>query len=95
MRSNAEAWAANAGVLVGLLLLFALTIALYASALWLTNLARDTFIDMLPGSATFADLIGTAMKTLETVSLAWFMKACWTCVPYVVNKLREGADQLF
>ncbi len=71
-----------------------LTVGLYVGALWLTNLARDTLIDMLPGSATFADLIGAALKTLETVSFAWFVKACWTCVPYVVSKLREGADRV-
>jgi hypothetical protein len=94
-RSNAVVWASNAGVLVALLLLVVLTIGLYAGALWLTNLACDTLIDMLPGSATFADLIGIALKTLETVSVAWFMKVCWSCVPYVVSRLRESADQVF
>lgn len=93
--SNAEVWAANAGALVALVLLLAVTIGLYAGALWLTDLARDTLIDMLPGSATFADLIGIALKTLETISVAWFMKVCWICVPYVVSKLRDCANELF
>jgi len=94
-RSKAEVTAANTGVLVAFMLLIAMTIGVYAGALWLTNLARDTLSDMLPGSATFADLIGMALKTLETFSVAWFMKVCWNCVPYVVSKLRENADQVF
>jgi len=94
-RSKAEVTAANAGVLVAFVLLIAMTIGVYAGALWLTNLARDTLTDMLPGSANFADVIGMALKTLETISVAWFVKVCWNCVPYVVSKLREGADQVF
>lgn len=93
--SKAEVWAANAGVLVALLLMFAMTIGAYAGALWLTDLARDSLINMLPGSATFADLLGMAVKLLETISVAWFMKVCWNCVPYVVSKLREGGDRVF
>lgn len=93
--SVAEVKAANAGVVVALLLFVAATLSTYAGALWLTNLARDALIDMLPGSATFAELVGMALKTLETISVAWFMKVCWTCVPYVVSKVREDEDRVF
>lgn len=94
-RSVAEVKAANAGVVVALLLCVAATLSTYAGALWLTNLARDALINILPGSATFAELIGMALKTLETISVAWFMKVCWTCVPYVVSKVREDEDRVF
>lgn len=94
-RTEAEVWAANTGVVVAALLVIVATISIYAGALWLTNLARDALVDMLPGSSTFAELIALALKTLETISVAWFIKACWTCVPYVVSKLREGEDQVF
>ncbi|UIF89240.1 hypothetical protein [Cupriavidus sp. UYPR2.512] len=81
--------------MVALLLLVVATISAYAGALWLTNLARDTLIDMLPGSATFAELICMALKTLETITVTWSMKVCWTCVPYVVSKVRESEDRVF
>jgi hypothetical protein len=92
--SKAKVAVANASVLVAFALLVAMTIGVYAGALWLTNLARDTLIEMMPGCAIFAGLIGMALKVLETVSVAWFMKICWDCVPYVVSKLRESADQV-
>jgi hypothetical protein len=93
--SRAEVAAANAGVPVAFVLLVAMTLGTYAGALWLTNVCRDALIEMLPGCASFADLIGMALKVLETTSVAWFMKICWDCVPYVLNKLHEDADQLF
>jgi hypothetical protein len=60
----------------------------------LTNLGRDTLIESMPASASFAKLISMALKVLATISVAWFMKICWYCVPYVVSKLRENADQV-
>ncbi|VVE18818.1 MULTISPECIES: hypothetical protein [Pandoraea] len=93
--SKAEVAVANAGVLVAFALLVAMTIGVYAIAIWLTNLGCDTLIEMMPGCASFADLIGLALKVLATISFAWFMKICCDCVPYVVSKLRESADQVF
>ncbi|MGF6604466.1 hypothetical protein P3T23_009221 [Paraburkholderia sp. GAS448] len=92
--SKAEVAVANAGVLVAFVLLVAMTIGVYAGTLWLTNLGRDTLIEMMPGCASLADLIGMALKVLATISVAWFMKMCWNCLPYVVSKLRENADQV-
>jgi hypothetical protein len=94
-RSRAEVAAANVGVLVAFALLVGVTIGCYAGALWLTNVGRDALIEMMPGCANFANLIGMALKVLATISVAWFMKICWDCVPYVVSKLRESADQVF
>ncbi|KAH0438493.1 hypothetical protein A8H39_01030 [Paraburkholderia fungorum] len=94
-RSKAELIVANAGVLLAFVLLVAMTMGVYAGALWLTNVGRDVLIEMMPGCASFADLIGMALKVLATISVAWFLKMCWDCVPYVVSKLRENADQVF
>lgn len=93
--SKAEVVAANVGVLVACVLMVAIAIGVYAGALWLTNLGRDTLIEMLPGCASYANIISMTLKILATLSGAWFMKICWDCVPYVVSKLRESADQVF
>ncbi|RAR48000.1 hypothetical protein C7401_15441 [Paraburkholderia unamae] len=93
--SKAQAIAANAGVLIAFALQFAFVIGAYAGCLWLTNACRDSLIEMLPGCAGSADLIAMALKALATTAVAWCMKFCWVCVPYVLNKLREEADQLF
>jgi hypothetical protein len=93
--SKAEVAVANAAVLLAFALLVVMTIGVYASALWLTNLGRDTLIEMMPGCVRSADLIGMGLKVLATVFVAWFMKLYWDCAPYVVSKLRESADQVF
>ena len=93
--SKAEIAIANAGVLAAFMLLVAMTVGVYTGALWVTNLGRDTLIESTPGCASFANLIGMALKILETISIAWFMKICCDCIPYVVSKLRENADQVF
>lgn len=86
---------ANAGVLVAFALLAGMMIALYSGAIWLTNVGRDALIEAMPGCVSFADLLGMGLKILATISAAWFLQMCWTCVPYVMTKLREGAGQMF
>jgi len=93
--TSTEVAVANAGVLVACVLLVAMTVGVYAGALWLTNLGRDTLIELMPGCASFANLIGMALKVLATISVAWFMKICWDCVRYVMSQLSENADEMF
>ncbi|VWC78189.1 hypothetical protein BLA39750_01001 [Burkholderia lata] len=94
-RSNVEVVVANSAVVVAFAVMVGMILGIYAGALWATGSARDAFIEVMPGSVNYADLISLALKCFETVLGAWTLKMLWNCVPYVISKLRQSGDQVF
>ncbi|MDN7445268.1 hypothetical protein QZM64_39555 [Burkholderia cepacia] len=94
-RSKGEVVVANAAVVVAFAVMVGMVLGIYAGALWATESVRDAFIEVMPGSVNYADLISLALKGFETTLGAWTLKMLWNCVPYVIGNLRQGADQLF
>ncbi|MCA7888845.1 hypothetical protein QZM25_28350 [Burkholderia contaminans] len=94
-RTRFEVGVANAAVVVAFAVMVGMILGIYAVALWATDGARDAFIEVMPGSVNYADLISLALTCFETMLSAWTLKMLWNCVPYVIGKLRQSADQIF